>query len=537
MSTHPTSGTTHHGATGGGRLRRTGSTLLGLTTALALGAGGLVSTAPAAQAAVENVSGVQFRWGFNNESNNRGAAPGTFNFFSAGKLGNPGEGGQALANASEGSTWANGRAAGWRANDGDVSIEKLQPDGTYAAATWAGTKTDKDGVSLGPYSTSTKFSDHQVVIDDGTGTLDADADDADISWDGDFTVIYYSGYTFFYVSDPHLVVEDGVGTVTATLSGYGSDMQDMTQWNTLPETEVTLATLPDVDVTATGLVTTPAYAGVTYEAPADATAQVRTGPHWGSFPQSFVDFQQATGQGAYWYSSGGGVDKNKHALPLTVTTKPVDHVDPTEPVVKTTPAIAVSSSRSTYGRSAVVTVRVTPRSGSAGAATGSLTLSGAGAAQTRRLSGGAARFTLPTTLKPGTRTLTASYGGDTHYHPATGTRAHTVVKAGVARPTVKITKRPTSKKTGRAVIAVRSAVPRATVSGKARITLTLPSKGKGKKKTKKVTRRIAATVRNGKAAISLPRLKKGTWKVSIAYAGSATHHQRTSKTSTLKIRK
>jgi hypothetical protein len=278
----------------------------------------------AAAAETVDVSDVQFRWGINNESNNRGAAPGTFNFFSAGMLGDPGAGGQLLSNSDNGWTWSNGAVAGWAASSGNVSIEKRQPDDTYELATWGGTKTDKAGVSLGPYATSTAFSDHQVVIDDGAGTLDASADNADISWRGDFTVVYYSGYTFFYVSDPHLVVEGGSGSLVATVSGYGSDMDNATTWVTLEPTEVTLATLSGVDVTTTGLVATPAYAGVAYDAPPGATVQDRSGAHFGSFPTDFADFQQLTGQGAYWYSSGGAIDKNKPALPLFVSADPVE---------------------------------------------------------------------------------------------------------------------------------------------------------------------------------------------------------------------
>jgi hypothetical protein len=491
---------------------------------LAVGLGGLFGTSVTANAAPVDVSGVQFRWGFNNESNNRGAAPGTFNFFSAGKIGNPGSGGQVLTNASNGAAWANGAAAGWAANVGHVYIEKLQPDASYAEATWAGTKTDKDGVSIGPYATSTKFSDHQVVIDNGTGTLDEVGDDADIAWDGDFTVIYYSGYTFFYVSDPHLVVDNGTGTLTATLSGYGSDMDDMTQWNTLTPTEVTLATLSGVDVTADGLLTTPAYAAVTYEAPEGVTPQVRTGEHWGSFPTSFADFQQLTGQGAYWYSSGGAIDKNKHALPLTVDTTPEPRDESGPPVVKVTPTLAIAGSTSTYGKPATVTVTVSPPAGTPGPATGNITLTGAGATQTKPAPAGTATFALPMTLTPKTYTLTAAYDGNAQLNPAQATLTHTVGKATTARPTLKVTKKPTAKKAGKATVMVTSTV--APVTGRTTITL---AKGKTKKK-------VTVSLKNGKAAAALPKLAKGDWKVAIAYAGSATHLRAVSKTYRLKVR-
>ncbi|WP_051217974.1 HtaA domain-containing protein [Nocardioides insulae] len=275
----------------------------------------MLAVSPAHAADRVAVTDAQFRWGINDESNSAGYAPGTFNLFSAGKIGNPGVGGLMLKAADEGATWTNGAAAGWKATDGNVTIEKQQADGSYATTTWAGTNTTPAGEKV---DTNGKHSAHQVVIDAGTGILDADADDARLSWDGDFSVIFYSGMTYFTVSDPQLNVEDGEGTLTATLGGYGTAMDDPTKWEALPDTEVTLATLPDVDVTPEGIEVTPDYQGVHYDAPTNATPQARTGANWGSFPQDFVDFQQRTGSSSYWYSSGGGADARKAARPLSV---------------------------------------------------------------------------------------------------------------------------------------------------------------------------------------------------------------------------
>ncbi|MFE7224606.1 Ig-like domain-containing protein [Nocardioides sp. NPDC057577] len=306
---------------------------LAFTLAAGLIIPGLAALAAApAQAAPVSVDDVQFRWGFTNESNSRAFAPGTYNHFAAGKLGNPGAGGQTLSAAAQGATWANGAAAGWKATDGEVTIEKEQADGSYAATTWAGLSTAPDGTAI----TFTKFSDHQVVIDSGTGTLDAAADDASISWDGDFTVVYYSGMSFFYVSDPELTVDNGVGTVTATLSGYGSDMNDTGAWTELAPAEVTLATLSGVDVTETGLVVTPDYLGVEYEAPAGGTAQSRTGATWGAFPQSFVDYQVGVGSASYWYSSGGAADARKPTIPLEVVVPETQAAEPASVTVSRT---------------------------------------------------------------------------------------------------------------------------------------------------------------------------------------------------------
>ncbi|MGH1563454.1 Ig-like domain repeat protein [Mumia sp. DW29H23] len=283
------------------------------TAATALAAGSLVLVAGPAQAAPSPVTDAVFAWGLSNEANNAGFAPQTANFFSAGKISNPGAGGQTLTSAT---TWYNGTTANWSATNGNVEIQKKTADGGYAPATWEGLKTSPTGASISP-PTSNVFSDHRVTIKKGTGTADAAANDASITWDGDFTVIGYSGMTFFYVSDPTLTVDDGVGTVTATVGGYGTSMDDMTEWTSLPDTQVTLATLSGVDVTENGFTVTPAYSGVTYDSP--NTPQNRTAAGWGAWPATFISAIEPTGQAAYWYTTGGSVDKNKTPLPLTVS--------------------------------------------------------------------------------------------------------------------------------------------------------------------------------------------------------------------------
>jgi hypothetical protein len=491
--------------------------VVALATLMLIAIGLSADQSSAEAASSMDVEGVQFRWGINDESNNRAFNPGTFNLLSAGKLGDPGEGGQLLTDTSQGATWSNGQPAGWTARDGNVLIEKRQSDGTYALATWAGTKTDRDGVALGfPPGSNTKFSDHQVVINEGVGTIDPSADDADITWDGDVTVIYYSGMTFFSITDPHLVISDGTGIVTATLSGYGSDINDTDLWETVPPADVTIATLDDVDVTPDGLVTLPAYAGVDYDCPPAGTTQVCSGDHWGSFPVDFVDFQTLTGQSSYWYSSGGVVDKNKPALPVTVL------IDPEPGIVKATPTVGVASTSSTYGRSAKVTVTVSPPEGPQ--VTGNAILSGAGAALSKALSGGKAVFTLPATLTPKAYTLTAAYSGNELLNAAQGKETHTVARAGVTKPTLKVTKKPTATNKGKATVAVRSKVKGVQTTGKVTVTL-------AKAATKKTT---STTLKDSKGVVALPKLPKGTWKVTIAYKGSLTHLGATAKAGTIR---
>lgn len=249
------------------------------------------------------------RWGVNDESNNRAFAPGTINFLSAGKVPDPGRGGSIMP------------ASGWSARTGNVAVEKW--DGSsYRPATWAGLRTDATGAALG----NGRFSGHQLVFSAGEGTIDAANRSARIRWDGDASVVYYSGMSFFYLSDPELVVRQGVGTVTAELSGFASSMEDLSQWGPVAPKRVVVADLGPVslgspDDPAGGFTATPAYDGVRVS----GVPQVRP---YGAFPQSFVDFQSTLGTGAYWYSSGGAADPWKKALPMTISWAGADIAPP-----------------------------------------------------------------------------------------------------------------------------------------------------------------------------------------------------------------
>jgi hypothetical protein len=112
-------------------------------------------------------------------------------------------------------------------------------------------------------------------------------------------------------------VADGSGQLTATATGYGTSMEDQSQWVELAPEQIVLADLSDVTVDADGFVSTPDYLGV--EVTPASGEQTRTGANWGAFPQSFVDFQAKTGQSSYWYSSGGAADPRKVTTPLSVS--------------------------------------------------------------------------------------------------------------------------------------------------------------------------------------------------------------------------
>lgn len=277
--------------------------------ALAVSGLGLITAAPASAATV-TVDDATLGWGLNGEQGG-GAFAGGCNFLSAGTAGNTG--------SSRPWTEADGF---YSTQDGNVAVEKPDAAGNYARPTWATKCQDPNGNPVSAGST-TSLTHNRVVFTNGAGTIDPDANTAALHWTGSFTSVFYGGYTYWSAADPTLTVNaDGSATLTATASGYGADMNDPGVWVPLAPTTITLANLHGVAVTNTGFTVTPDYLGVSVTVPAGATPQTPQTPantsYWGSFPQSFVDFQRLTGQSSYWYASGGSRDPAKPAVPLTV---------------------------------------------------------------------------------------------------------------------------------------------------------------------------------------------------------------------------
>jgi hypothetical protein len=151
-----------------------------------------------------------------------------------------------------------------------------------------------------------------------------------------------------------LTVENGVGRLTATLGGYSSDMDDLSQWRAVPERSgVVLADLGTVDLAQQlGFTASPKYLGVTVT----GHDQNTSGAWTGSFPQSFVDFLGSVGTAAYWYSSGGSLDRNKVPLDLAVSYSAGAPILPAAPKVKKTKKATVRNSAKP-----APTTRATPR--------------------------------------------------------------------------------------------------------------------------------------------------------------------------------
>lgn len=305
--------------------------------------GDIVVTVPESGPATGTpIRNAQFRWGLNAESG-AGAYAGGCNFLSAGKAGDTGRGGV---------VWTESHGL-YRASSGAVRIEKPSSTGEYDVATFAGRCLDPAGTPVSSASV-TSTSGNQVVIDRGTGVQAADGS-LEIRWTGSFTVVFYGGMTYWSASDPVLVVDAaGNGRVTATASGFGASMEDLSKWDALPEREIVLAELRGVDTDAEGgFSTTPQYLGVRVSGAGQAGRDTSNQAFWGSFPASFVEYQKLTGQAGYWLTTGGLRDRAKPAsamyvsydasAPVAVAPTPVDQGSSDDPqnLIRTRPASAI----------------------------------------------------------------------------------------------------------------------------------------------------------------------------------------------------
>lgn len=254
------------------------------------------------------VSNATFEWTFNQQVNKVSQAPGQYNYWSAGIT--------------------DSTAATYVPTNGNATVLKKNASGAYvpigseAAVNWA--NKGKDGAGNTVTTGNQYFLGQKVRFTNGTGTVNTATGASSIQWTGTFSINFYGSYTPFWIVDPKLTVNaSGVGTLTAAVGGIGSDIEDPTVRVTLPNRTVTLATIPAVytgGAIATGFTKAPSYLDQT----ATSTGGVQVpkssanAAFWGAFPQSFINFADEAGHGAYWFTSGGAADVNKVPAPISV---------------------------------------------------------------------------------------------------------------------------------------------------------------------------------------------------------------------------
>ncbi|GAA1982419.1 hypothetical protein GCM10009718_19540 [Isoptericola halotolerans] len=257
------------------------------------------------------LTNAELRWSVNPESVGANFYGGC-NFLMAGRPGDDGDAGGSFV-------WGAGDSGLYRAAAGKVSVVRPgpadEPRVRYATRCQA-----PDGTPLSMSAENT--SGAEVVVVGGKGVRDDDGS-LDVSWSGTFSVVYYGGLSYWWATDPRLVLDArGDGRLTAVVGGFGTDMADQTKWVPLRERRVSLATFTGGRIDASGLGGTlaPDWCGVDVLSVAgDQLQRDETNRCWGAFPRNFVAFQQETGLSSYWYTSGGIRDRFKPPSPVAVS--------------------------------------------------------------------------------------------------------------------------------------------------------------------------------------------------------------------------
>lgn len=244
----------------------------------------------------------ELRWAVSVQAGSESHLAGQCNFLMAGRPGTNG-------NTGGGRLWTEADRDLYHGTSGDVRVVRTVGRGADAAqrtATFGTRCTAPDGRPVS-YSAG-RTTGAEVVLTGGTGTRAADGS-VRIRWDGTFTVVFYGGLVYWWVTDPELRLDaDGDGALTGTLGGYGTDQQDMTRWEPLPSERVRLVTFTGrrLDPASRGGHLVPDYCGERVDT-GDRAPQLRRNPPggcWGAFPQSFVDYHQLVGEPEFWYSTG-----------------------------------------------------------------------------------------------------------------------------------------------------------------------------------------------------------------------------------------
>ncbi|ROS23158.1 Ig-like domain-containing protein [Cellulomonas sp. PhB150] len=175
-------------------------------------------------------------------------------------------------------------------------------------------------------------------------------------------------------------------------------------------------------------------------------------------------------------------------------------------VAKASSSVKASFAKTlTYGKSSSVSVKVSAANGLA--ATGRVEVrEGAKVLKSATLAKGAAKIALPKSLKAGSHKLTVVYTGTSQIASA---KAASTVK--VAKATSKVSYTFGAKRT----VVVKVSAPGVKVTGKVQLVVNPSARGV----TTLVT---AATVKNGKATLTLPRVTYGTYKVTVKYLGTTS---------------
>jgi hypothetical protein len=175
--------------------------------------------------------------------------------------------------------------------------------------------------------------------------------------------------------------------------------------------------------------------------------------------------------------------------------------------------------RPTTTKSGSYQVTVTAPSGMA-APTGKVSVTLKKGTSTKKIYGtlksGKVTITVPK-LPKGVWKASVYYPGDSTYLSKTATGAYVVVgQIKVPKMTTAVVTAPTTKLSGKYSVSVIRYTGYPAISGKVMVTL----------KKGSTTKKVYGTVHSGVAVVTVPKLSKGTWKVTASYLGSSIYYKK-----------
>lgn len=370
------------------------------------------------------------------------------------------------------------------------------------------------------------------------------------SYNGSVKGAFVNGDTELYsvtISDPEIAVEnDGSGSITAEVSAANAAFGQMVAAATTPA-RVTVAEFAGATTVEKVLTATPNWAGVLVGGSPEGTALGLADPAKPVDGKAFHPAmlgQLTSGVRSHFYASGSPSDPKKAPGVLGADA---------QPLAKITSASAVLSGGYVEVNVSGSYFDTSWRPGASGIYVGLANEQDITKVSSTGQNSGMEKFVASTfipniALVDGNFTDVEFSGAKSklvrgakyrvytwtaHGNPTAGDvliKSFPVNIANIAKNSsktaVKVSKKPTSKKAGKATVTV-TGNPLVKVSGKVTFKL---KKGKATKKVK------AATLKNGKVVVTLPKLKKGKWKLTAKYVGDG-NYSTSIKTVTIKVKK
>ncbi|MCL3838670.1 HtaA domain-containing protein [Aeromicrobium duanguangcaii] len=353
---------------------------------------------------------------------------------------------------------------------------------------------------------ATETADGTVSFVSGATSHDASTGITEVDYKGSVTGAFVMTGTRYYevtVANPTVEVSaNGAGQITAEVSSEQFQAQGPSSPpGSTPPKRVTVTEFSagaSTWSTVGGLKTltsTPNWAGVLPAGSPEATALGITAADRPVDGKSFhPDFLEALypGTRAHFYFTSGSDAKAPARFTASI------------PAAHSASAANVSTR---YGKGGAISVTA-PIAGR---------VSVAGLGSQNAAAGQTVRFALPRNLTAGTKRYTVTFAPNAANLSASArTVTVKIAKVAASKAKVKVSKKPTSKKKGKAVVSVKGVSGGAAPTGKVRVKLT-----KGKK-----SKYVTVNLVKGKRTATLPKLAKGKWTVRAAYLGNANYTKR-----------